>query len=486
MNTIQADVLIIGGGSAGMSAFRAARKATDNVYVVEDYHFGTTCARVGCMPSKLLIAAAEAAYQPKHTAQFGVHIDGAVRVDGQEVMKRVRAERDRFVGFVVEDVEAWPADKRLLGRARFQDAHHLLVTNNAGEETRVNAKRIVIATGSRPIVLPAWEALGERLIVNDDVFSWETLPKSVAVFGSGVIGLELGQALARLGVTVHVFGRGNSIGGISDPTVANKALDIFHQELTMHLDAQTRVRLNDAGNVEVQYDQHGDTGVFEAEYLLAAIGRTPNTDQLGLDSLPDLKRDKRGVPIADPHTMQTSVPHIFIAGDASNQLPLLHEASDQGVIAGKNAGSYPAIEAGLRRSAIGVVFSDPQIMSVGSKWAELADMFPDCGCYAEGEVSFHNQGRSRVMGVNRGMLRVYAEQGSGRFLGAEMVGPAAEHIAHLLAWAHQQGMTVAQMLEMPYYHPVIEEGVRTALRDLNAKLQLTPDLIAECAECPGV
>ena len=486
MNKIQADVLVIGGGSAGMGAFRAARKATDNVYIAEDYKFGTTCARVGCMPSKLLIAAAEAAHHAKHTAQFGVHIDCDVRVDGKQVMDRVRAERDRFVGFVVEDVEAWPADKRLLGRAKFKDAHTVIVTNQAGEQTQVSAKRIVIATGSRPVVLPEWQALGERLIINDDVFSWETLPKSVAVFGSGVIGLELGQALARLGVKVHVFGRGNTIGGISDPTVSAKALEIFQQELDMHLDANTRVSLNAAGNVEVAYKQNGEQGVFEAEYLLAAIGRKPNIDNIGLENLPELKLNKRGVPVADRHTMQTSIPHLFIAGDASNQLPLLHEASDQGVIAGKNAGTYPEIDRGLRRSAIGVIFSDPQIMSVGHRWIELADLYPDCGCFAEGEVSFHNQGRSRVMGVNRGMLRVYAEQGSGRFLGAEMIGPAAEHIAHLLAWAHQQKMTVAEMLDMPFYHPVIEEGVRTALRDVNAKLQLSADLEAECAACPGM
>ena len=251
MNKIQADVLVIGGGSAGMGAFRAARKATDNVYIAEDYKFGTTCARVGCMPSKLLIAAAEAAHHSKHTAQFGVHIDCDVRVDGKEVMDRVRAERDRFVGFVVEDVEAWPADKRLLGRAKIKDAHTVIVTNQEGEQTQVTAKRIVITTGSRPIILPEWQALGERLIINDDVFSWETLPKSVAVFGSGVIGLELGQALARLGVKVHVFGRGNSIGGISDPTISDQALEIFQQELDMHLDAKTSVSLNAAGNVEI-------------------------------------------------------------------------------------------------------------------------------------------------------------------------------------------------------------------------------------------
>lgn len=471
MKQIQADIVILGGGSAGMGAFRSARKSIDSVYIVEDYKFGTTCARVGCMPSKLLIAAAEAAHHPKHTAQFGVHVEGDIRVDGKAVMDRVRSERDRFVGFVVEDVNEWPEDKRILGKAHFIDANTIVVTNNEGEQTQITAKRVVIATGSRPIVLPQWEALGERLIINDDVFSWETLPKSVAVFGSGVIGLELGQALARLGVDVHVFGLGNVIGGVSDPKVADKTLEIFHQELTMHLNATTKVALNAAGNVVVSYEQDGETGEFEAEYLLASIGRKPNTDNIGLENVTGLELDARGVPVANRLTMQTNVPHIFIAGDASNQLPLLHEASDQGVIAGTNAGTFPEISEGLRRSAIGVVFSDPQIMSIGLKYAQVAAQYEE-GEFVVGEVSFHNQGRSRVMGVNRGMMRVYAEQGTGLFLGAEMVGPAAEHIAHLLAWAHQQQMTVPAMLDMPFYHPVIEEGVRTALRDVNAKLVL--------------
>ncbi|EPS5444748.1 FAD-dependent oxidoreductase [Serratia marcescens] len=108
-----------------------------------------------------------------------------------------------------------------------------------------------------------------------------------------------------------------------------------------------------------------------------------------------------------------------------------------------------------------------------------------CGCFEVGQVSFENQGRSRVMLRNKGILHVYGEQGTGRFLGAEMIGPDAEHIAHLLAWAHQQQMTVDQMLDMPFYHPVIEEGLRTALRDLQAKLKLGTAEIERCQRCPG-
>lgn len=468
MKQLNADVVVIGGGTAGMGAFRNARLYTENVYLIEDHHFGTTCARVGCMPSKLMIAAAEAAHHARHTAPFGVELDqDSIRIDGKAVMARVKSERDRFVGFVVSDVEEWPAERRILGKARFIDAH----TVQVDDHTQIRADRIVIATGSRPVILPQWQALGERLIVNDDVFSWDTLPESVAVFGPGVIGLELGQALSRLGVRVEIFGLGGMLGGISDPVVLEEAKRIFGKELVLHLDAQTETKLNAGGQVEVAWREGGESGVFTADYLLAAVGRRPNVDQLGLENL-DIQTDARGVPVADPLTMQTSIPHIFIAGDASNQIPLLHEAADQGKIAGDNAGRYPDVRPGLRRSLIGVVFTSPQIITVGAKFAQLEQEYgTDFGCEVMiGEVSFNNQGRSRVMLVNQGHLRVYADRTSGRFLGAEGVGPAAEHLAHLLAWAHQQEMTIGQMLDMPFYHPVIEEGVRTALRDVAAKL----------------
>lgn len=469
MKQLNADVVVIGGGTAGMGAFRNARRFTENVYLIEGNVFGTTCARVGCMPSKLLIAAAEARHHALHTAPFGVHLDtSSVRVDGKEVMNRVKSERDRFVGFVLEDVEAWPAERRIMGNARFVDDHTIQIDDH----TQIKAERIVIATGSRPIVLDEWQNLGDKLIINDDVFSWDTLPERVAVFGPGVIGLELGQALHRLGVNVEIFGRGGMLGGITDPVVLKEGKEIFSAEMPLHLDAETKVSLTGDGKVEVRWTEGDDSGVFVADYLLAAIGRRANVDKIGLENT-GIELDARGIPVSDPKTMQTSVPHIFIAGDVSNQLPLLHEASDQGKIAGENAGRFPNVEKGLRRSMIGVVFTNPQIAAVGNRFAQLQALYGSDmdGKLAVGEVSFKNQGRSRVMRVNQGHMRVYADQKTHRFMGAEIVGPAAEHLAHLLAWAHQQEMTIEQMLDMPFYHPVIEEGLRTALRDVASKLQ---------------
>jgi len=187
-------------------------------------------------------------------------------------------------------------------------------------------------------------------------------------------------------------------------------------------------------------------------------------DGLGLENT-SLALNPQGVPLFDRETMQAGDSTIFIAGDANADAPLLHEAADEGRIAGENAARFPDVRQGLRRAPLAVVFSDPQIALAGQGYGRLVP-----GTFVIGEVDFTDQGRSRVMLKNKGMLHVYADIATGRFLGAEMVGPSAEHIGHLLAWAVQQELTVARMLEMPFYHPVIEEGLRTALRDAAAKL----------------
>ena len=482
MKTLNVDVAVIGGGTAGLGAYRAAKAHTGSVVMIEGGPYGTTCARVGCMPSKLLIAAAESVHQIEKAPGFGVHTQGEVIINGREVMERVKRERDRFVGFVLEGVDGIPAEDKIAGYAKFIDDHSLMVDDH----TKINAKRIVIATGSRPAYPAIWNELGDRLVINDDVFDWDDLPQSVAVFGPGVIGLELGQALKRLGVDVVMFGLGGQVGPLTDPEVMDYAKNAYNEEFYLDPDVRVESMKRQGDTVEIQYlGKSGDLQLINVDYVLAATGRRPNVDKLAIENT-SLELDKHHVPVADYYTMQTSIESIFIAGDASNQLSLLHEAADQGRIAGDNAGRFPDIRAGLRRSKISVVFSDPQIAMVGETYKEISDRLGPCGCFETGEVSFENQGRSRVMLRNKGMLHVYGEQGTGRFLGAEMIGPNAEHLAHLLAWAHQNKMTVADMLDMPFYHPVIEEGLRTALRDLNAKLHLGPEIIKHCLDCgPG-
>ncbi|QET04624.1 dihydrolipoyl dehydrogenase [Cupriavidus pauculus] len=462
MTTIQTDVAIIGAGTAGLAAYRAATAAGKRAVIIEGGPYGTTCARVGCMPSKLLIAAAEAAHEARHTSAFGVHIDGEIRVDGREVMARVRGERDRFVGFVVRGVEGIPDADRIRGYASFVEDTVLKIDDG----TIVQAGRVVIATGSSPAVPPAFSVFGDRLIVNDDVFSWEDLPESVAVFGPGVIGLELGQALSRLGVRVRVFGKGGAVGPLTDPAIRAYAAQAFNQEFSLDIDAKIvdMRREGDEALISFVDAATGDTVTERFAYVLAATGRKPNVANLGLANT-SVTLDVRGLPVFDAETLQCGTAPIFIAGDANDVLPLLHEAADEGRLAGENAAAWPQVKAISRRASLGVVFSDPQIAMVGKRHADLGD-----GTYVTGEVSFEDQGRSRVMLKNRGLMHVYADIETDRFLGAEWIGPRAENIAHLLAWSYQQGLTVTQMLAMPFYHPVVEEGLRTALRDADARL----------------
>ena len=471
------DIAIIGTGSAGMAAYKTAREFTDSLVVIEGEHYGTTCARVGCMPSKLLIAAAEAAHHLSSAAKFGV-VAGRVAVDRRAVMDRVRAERDRFVGFVKEDVASWPEEHRLVGHATFVDPHTLDVVNAKGEHTTVKAKRIIIATGSRPSHPPAWAELGDRLIVNDHVFDWEELPESVAVFGNGVIGLELAQSLHRLGVRIRLFGLGGSVGALTDSEVTAVARAAFVAEYAFDPESRTSSITREGDAVVITFEEDGETKTERFDFLLAATGRRPNTDRLALENS-GLELDERGTPLGYNHTTtQLGGSHIFIAGDAAQDIPLLHEASDTGRIAGENAARYPFVREQRRRTPLGVAFSDPQIALVGDTRRALDAAGAD---YRVGTVDFTGQGRSRVMGKNVGRLNVYGDAATGRFLGAEMVGPAAEHIGHLLAWAHQAELTVQDMLDSPFYHPVIEEGVRTALRDLRDAIALKPSV--DCIDC---
>jgi dihydrolipoamide dehydrogenase len=457
---IDTDVAVIGAGTAGLAAYRAAKAAGKRALLVESGPYGTTCARVGCMPSKLLIAPAEAAHSVDRFAGFGLELAGRVNVDGRAVMARVRRERDRFVGFVTRGVDAIPEADRIRGRARFVDARTLRVD----DVLTIRARSTVIATGSSPAYPTAWSALGDRLVTNESIFEWDDLPESVAVFGPGVIGLELGQALHRLGVRVKVFGRGGGVGPLSDPALIEYARRIFGDEFYLDTDARADVA-RQGDRVMVKYQAlDGREQAETFSFALAATGRTPNVKALGLENAGVALRAD-GVPVHDRHTLQCGETSIFIAGDASNDAPVLHEANDEGRIAGENAARHPDVRPHDRRAPLSVVFSDPQIGVVGGGHRAIREI-----AHVTGVVSFEDQGRARVMLRNKGLLHVYAEIGTGRFLGAEILGPEAEHIAHLLAWALQMKLTIVQMLAMPFYHPVLEEGLRTALRDAKTRL----------------
>lgn len=461
------DVIIIGGGTAGLAALRDVRKRTERFVTIDDSGWSTTCARVGCMPSKTLIAAANA-YHRRHALEvFGVRGSDALRIDVPAVLARVRALRDRFVTGV-RKATANLGERAIEGRATLIGPDHVEVNGR-----RLRARHIIIATGSRPIVPEPWRELGDRLLTTDSLFEQQTLPPRMAVIGLGPVGSEMAQALSRLGIEVTGFDAREQIANVTDPVVNSELIDVLRGELTVHLGAPADVSLLDDGQVRVSNGR--DEARVDA--VLVALGRRPDVASLGLDVL-GVELDERGLPTFDPTTMRVGDLPVFIAGDATAELPLLHEATDEGHIAalmatGATTGPF------TRRVPLSIVFCDPQVAIVGKRFAHL-----DMNDTLVGEFRFDHQGRARVEQRNRGVVRIYAARVSGVILGAELCAPSAEHHAHLLALAIERRLTVHDLLRMPFYHPVLEEGVRSALRKLSSSLP--PCAISDLAGCEPI
>jgi len=435
--TLCCDVAVIGGGTAGLAAERAARKNGASTLLIDPEFGGTTCAQVGCMPSKLLIAASREAERIRRAKLFGLVVEG-IKIDGPAVLRRVRTERDRFARLTRESIQDLPERVAVRARASF-----------------IGAGRLQLDDGR----------VGDAALTSDTIFELDDLPERLAVIGSGTIGLELAQAFAQLGVEVTLFDKGERMAKIRCAKV--------HAQLRAILDDKMTVRLG--VDVTPHRDEDGAklswTGSSEGEAffdkVLVAVGRKPQLDGLQLESV-QLELDDNGVPRHDRATMRCGESAVFLAGDAAGDLPLLHEASHDGAIAGRNAAAFPAPIPVDRNPPFAITFTEPVLARIGKAEENGA---------VTGTADFSDQGRARVDGQNRGVLTLYAAAPDGRLIGADLVAPAGEHLAHMLAWAVQGGLTATQLLNMPFYHPTVEEGLKQALRTICAAtpIALPPD-----------
>ena len=454
MQTRTVDVAIIGAGSAGLYALGQVRRARKRFVLINGGEPGTTCARVGCMPSKAMIQVAEDFHRRGQFGNYGIsgHADLALDLPG--ALAHVRQVRDIFVERVLTRSTDKLGDEFIGDYARFLEPTLL----EAGGQ-RIRAAQVIIATGSRPLVPAPWQAFGDCILTTDDIFEQQELPATMGVIGLGTIGLELGQSLQRLGIAVTGFDQLNTIGGLQDPDVARSAIEVLGRELPLHL-GQPASLAQDGNRVQITAGEHSVT----VDKVLCSIGRVPNVQDLGLENL-GVELDRHGLPAVNPATLQVADLPVFMAGDVNGRRMILHEAGDEGRIAGYNA-AHDGITAFRRKTPLYINFCDPNICIVGTRWDAL-----DHDSTAVGGTGFAPVGRAIIMGKNKGLLRVYADRHSGRILGAEMIGPKCEHLAHLLCWCIEQRLSVGQLLRMPFYHPVIEEALQAALYDLYGKVE---------------
>ena len=451
------DVAVIGSGTAGLNAFGTVRRAGKNAVLINGGELGTTCARVGCMPSKVMIQIAEDFHRRHIFNRSGIEGSDNLTIDVNESIEQVRDIRDIFVDRVLgSSTDNMPPEILIEGYAQLL-APDLLEVN--GEKIR--ADKIILCTGSRPVLPVAWEAFGDKILTTDDLFEQEQLPEKMAVIGLGVIGLELGQSLHRLGIEITGFDLDNKISGITDPKVNQMAIDTIGKEFPIHLGEAASIERLDNGQLKVSAGEHS----VIVDKVLASLGRKPNLDKIGLDKI-GVKLNENGLPNVNVNTMQIENTTLYMAGDMTGDKAILHEAGHEGKIAGYNA-SQTNITAFKRKTPLAITFCDPNIASVGQSLSELN---PDN--IVIGEIPFAPVGRALIMGKNRGLLRVYADKKDGRLLGASMVCAHGEHLSHLIAWSIEQKLTVVDMLRMPFYHPVLEEALQAALNNTLDKLDL--------------
>lgn len=448
------DVAIIGAGTAGLAALAQVCKVTNNFVLIDGGELGTTCARVGCMPSKAAIQVAEDFHRRYHFDRVGIAGKESLRMDHTEALEHVRELRDIFVDRVLAGTTDEMGDEFIQGHAEFLEPTVLNV-----ERHIVRANKIVIATGSRPFIPTAWQKFEDRILTTDNLFEQEDLPKSIVAVGLGVIGLELGQALHRMGVQITGIDQLTSVAGLHDPKINEMAIDLIGSEFPLWLGNPTEIT---SENAKLRVSSGGQTVIVDK--ILASLGRTPMLRSMGIEKL-GVELDAKGVPEFNPHTMQIGNLPIFIAGDVTGEKAILHEAAEEGRIAGYNAAHAKAV-AFKRKVSLAITFCDPNIATVGASWLDL-----DHDSTAVGEIRFGPVGRALIMGKNKGMLRVYGDKTTGRLLGAAMIAPKGEHLAHLLAWSIQQDLTVFDLLMMPYYHPGIEEALQAALQELAKKVE---------------
>ena len=463
MSDINVDVAIIGAGTAGLYALREVRRARKSFVLIDHGPLGTTCARVGCMPSKIALHTADVWKESRRFPNMLKPQDASLSAQHADAWVKLRAQRDRFAGGAAGKATGAAKENLLMGRARFL-APDLLEVDEGHQRTQVRAGAIVVATGSSPI-MPDWTTpLGERAINTDQLFELENLPQSIAVFGLGAVGLEMGLALSRLGIKVIGIGRSTTLAGLRDPEVAKAARDYFGDEMELWLGEEAQVSALPNG-VEIR---SGDKKAV-VESVLVATGRRPNLGSLNLDAV-GITLDERGNPNIDPATMQSDAPTVFIAGDAMGEPALMHEAADEGAIAGYNAARSTGARF-RRRTPLAIVFSRPDIATVGANFSELDPATTIIGtAYADTDP------RSRVMHGEGGLVRVYAEAETGRLVGATVFAIEGEHLTHLLAWAIQRGETVEQLMQMPFYHPAVEELLHSALQSARRQLPASSPL----------
>jgi pyruvate/2-oxoglutarate dehydrogenase complex dihydrolipoamide dehydrogenase (E3) component len=455
------DFIALGGGSAGFNAARVAAGLGLRTAVIDGARdLGGLCILKGCMPSKTLLYMADVLHLAQKGKTFGLRIPSA-RAD----MKAIHARKKRIIGeFAASRLEALTAGKFDLVRshARFVDPHTLVLADGR----KLRARFFLIGTGSRISTPPVPGLREAKCWTSDDVLDLDFVPKSVIVLGGGIVACELSQFLNRIGARVTLIQRSPNILRDHSEAASTVVQQAFRDEgISLFAGTQLQQVKQDKRGFTVTFLHRGKEVVRRADHLFNALGRQPNTAGLGLEAAG--VKTRPGGQIAINRWQQTSLPHIYAAGDCSGPAEIVHIAIQQGELAARHAAGVKGLKTVDYSLLLNVVFTDPQLATVGRLERELvAEGIP----HLVASYPFNDHGKSILMDANYGYVKVIAEPKRGRILGAEIVGKDAGELIHAFSGPLAMRATVFDLLRAPWYHPTLAEIVTYPLEEIAEKV----------------
>lgn len=452
------DVAIIGSGPGGyVAAIRCAQLGMKTAIIEKYSTLGGTCLNVGCIPSKALLDSSHHYYDAvKHFEEHGIDIPGEIKVNLEQMMKRKSA----VVSQTCDGVK-FLMDKNKIevfeGVGSFKDATHIDIKKNDGATETIEAKNIIIATGSKPANLPFITLDKERVITSTEALKLKEIPKHMIVIGGGVIGLELGQVYRRLGAEVTVVEFMDRIIPGMDAALSKELQKVLKKQGVKIL-TSTKVKSVERNGDEITVkadDKKGKEVELKGDYCLVSVGRKAYTDGLNAEAA-GVKIGERGMVEVNDH-LQTNVSNIYAIGDVVKGAMLAHKAEEEGTFVAETiAGQKPHIDYNL---IPGVVYTWPEVAAVGKTEEELKDAGVE---YKEGKFPMRALGRSRASGDLDGFIKILADKKTDEVLGIHMIGARTADLIAEGVTAMEFRASAEDISRMSHAHPTFAEAIKEA------------------------
>ena len=452
------DVAIIGSGPGGyVSAIRCAQLGMKTA-IVEKYNtLGGTCLNVGCIPSKALLDSSHHYDDAvKHFEEHGIEISGDIKANLEKMIARKQNVVDQNTAGI-----KYLMDKNKIdvyhGLGSFVDATHINIAKADGKSEQIEAKNIILATGSKPSTLPFISIDKKRVITSTEALSLKEIPKHLVVIGGGVIGLELGQVYRRLGSEVSVIEFMDRIIPTMDASLSKELQKVLKKQgvkfYTKH--KVTAVKSTGKEVTITADDKKGSPVEFKGDYCLVSVGRKPYTDGLGLANA-GVAVSKIGQIEVNDH-LQTNINNIYAIGDVVRGAMLAHKAEEEGVFVAETlAGQKPHINYNL---IPGVVYTWPEVAAVGKTEEELKEAGIN---YKSGQFSMRALGRSRASGDTDGFVKILADATTDEVLGVHMCGARVADLIAEAVTAMEFRASAEDIARMSHAHPTYAEAVKEA------------------------